>query len=606
MMEKEIFMSEKELQNNNMTGYPYLDKPWNSYYKESAFSKDKPKRTVYKEVLSNNFNYPHDLALEYFGAKINFDKFFKNVDKAAKAFAEYGVKKGDFVTICSAGNPEMVYAFYALSKMGAVVNMMAPFFDKEGMIDRISDCESDIMIVMSDFYDKVKDTIHKSRIKEVIIIPTLNSSPLRFVSKKYKPEGVNDERLWNDFIKDGKGHEIPDTVPYEKDMPLAMVYSSGTTGAAKGILLSNDSFQNSVQAYASLHVDLSRQNKFYQMVPPWYSTGLSTSIHLPLTYGVSLFMDPRFKRDVFVKNVIKNKINYTVGPTSMYEGFLDKKLVGNSDLSHFVYPFEGGEPLKEELEEQIENVFREHGSSAKIYLAYGQCECGAAVTTQTQGDEFTPGSSGVPIPGVIVNAFDDNHNKLPYYEKGEIYVDTPCGMLGYYRNPEANKEYFYVDSDGVKWNRTGDIGYVNEKGEMFILGRANDYTMVDGNKVYNFDVESIVMELPEINICDVLPKKNEDGTESLALHIVFEDSFEKSLINGEVSLDDEFDKIAESIYAKTDNANMVPTEFKVRKDFPYAGSGKRDIEALKAETDGFVHLDNKFTKGKGKKLSLCR
>lgn len=600
-------MSERKLQNNSgLTGYPYLDKPWNSYYKEGAISLERPKRTVYKEVLANNFGYPHDLALEYFGTKINFDNFFKNIDKAAKAFAEYGVKKGDFVTICSAGNPETVYAFYALSKMGAVVNMMAPFFDKAGMIDRISDCESDILVVMDTFYDAVKDTIHKSRIKEVIVIPTLNSSPLRFVSKKYKLEGVNDERFWNDFIKDGKNHEIPDTAPYEKDMPLAMVYSSGTTGAAKGILLSNDSFQNSAQAYAYLHVDLSRQNKFYQIVPPWYSTGLSTSIHLPLTYGVSLFMDPRFEREIFVKNVIKHKPNYTVAPTSMYEGFLDKKLVGDSDLNHFRYPFEGGEPLKEELGEQIENVFREHGSSARLYLAYGQCECGAAVTTQTPGDEFTIGSSGVPIPGVIVNAFDDEHNKLPYNEKGEIYVNTPCSMTGYYRNPEANEEYFYIDEDGVKWNRTGDIGYVNENGEMFILGRANDYTMVDGNKVYNFDVENIVMSLPEINICDVLPKKNEDGSESLALHIVFEESFACELEAGNASLDDELDMIQDKIYEKSNDVNMVPTVFKVRKDFPYAGSGKRDIGALKAEVDGFIYLDNKYVKNHTKKLSLYR
>ena len=440
--------------NEKRSGYPTIDKPWYVNYNRNELEKEIQKKTVFQEVYDNNIRFQKDLALEFFGSKINYSTFFKNIEMTAKAFKEYGIKKGDFVTICAAGIPETVYSFYALSKIGAVANMIAPHFEKKDLIARISDCESDTLIIMDEFYPELKEAIKGSRIKNIIILPTLNSSMLRFITKTYKIDSFSNELYWNQFIKDGRKQKETETISYKKDLPLTMVYSSGTTGASKGILLSNDSFQNSIQSYPASGVDISRGQKFYQIIPPWYSTGLSTSIHLPLSYGTSVFMDPRFERDIFVKNIIKAKPNYCVAPTSMYEGFLDEKLVGNKNLSFFNYPFEGGEPLSNEVASKIEKVFKEHGSNAQLRVAYGQCECGAAITTQTQKAENTRGSVGIPLPGVTIGIFDEQFNELKYYERGQILANTPCSMIGYYKNEEATKEYFHIDKNGIKWNCT--------------------------------------------------------------------------------------------------------------------------------------------------------
>lgn len=573
------------------TGYPSIDKPWAAYYNAEELKKERPKRTVFQEIYHNNVDYPKDLALEFFGSKIDYDKLFQKIDETAKAFEEYGIKKGDFVTICAAGIPETVYSFYALSKIGAVSNMIAPYFDPKDLVARISECESDLLIMMDKFYPNLKEPIKNSRIKNIVVLPTLNSSLLKYVTKKYKLEKHSNELYWNQFIKDGKGRHSSETMPYEKDLPLAMVYSSGTTGSSKGILLSNDSFQNSIQAYPASGVDITRGQKFYQIIPTWFSTGLSTSIHLPLSYGTSVYMDPRYERDIFVKNVLKAKPNYSVAPTSMYEGFLDEKLVKNKDLSFFNYPFEGGETLSDEVASKIEKVFNEHGSNTKLRVAYGQCECGAAIATQTQKAHSPRGSVGIPLPGVTIGIFDENYNELPYNERGEILAKTPCSMLGYYKNEEATKEYFHIDKDGNKWNCTGDIGYIDETGNLFVEGRATDYSVINGEKIYNFDVEKVLMNLPYIKMCDVLETEY-DGKKELAAHLILKDSYKKVFDNNEEYQKEFLQDIQSSIYDETLNDNMTPFIFKVRESFPYASSGKRDIQALKAEKDDFIILDN--------------
>lgn len=588
--------------NEKRSGYPTIDKPWYVNYNKNELEKEIQKKTVFQEVYDNNIKFQNDLALEFFGSKINYSTFFKNIEMTAKAFKEYGIKKGDFVTICAAGIPETVYSFYALSKIGAVANMIAPHFEKKDLIARINDCESDTLIIMDEFYPELKEAIKGSRIKNIIILPTLNSSMLRFITKTYKIDSFSNELYWNQFIKDGRKQKETETISYEKDLPLTMVYSSGTTGASKGILLSNDSFQNSIQSYPASGVDISRGQKFYQIIPPWYSTGLSTSIHLPLSYGTSVFMDPRFERDIFVKNIIKAKPNYCVAPTSMYEGFLDEKLVGNKNLSFFNYPFEGGEPLSNEVASKIEKVFKEHGSNAQLRVAYGQCECGAAITTQTQKAENTRGSVGIPLPGVTIGIFDEQFNELKYYERGQILANTPCSMIGYYKNEEATKEYFHIDKNGIKWNCTGDIGYIDEKGNLFVQGRATDYSIIDNEKIYNFDIENILMELDEIKMCDVLEFDN-NGTKELAAHIIFTDKVQKEIEENPEYLEEKLFEIKQYIYERTNNEKMVPHRFKIRKSFPYAKSGKRDVSKIKEEKDGFILIEKGIDKNMQLKLS---
>ena len=574
------------------TNYASIDKPWNAFFKLNELKNLQVSRTVYQEIYNNNKDHPNDIAINFFGTNITYKKLFENIDKAACALSNVGIKKGDFVTICCAGIPELIYSFYALAKIGAIANLMAPYFDKEQMASRIKDCNSELLLVMDDFYPQVKEAIEASSIKRTVIIPTLNSSILKYIPKKQKLKLNNREIYWNQFIANGKNTKVPETFEYEEKYPLCMVYSSGTTGASKAIVLSHDSFQNSVLSYRANSVDIRRKQKIYQIIPPWYSTGLNSSIHLPLYAGMTVFQDPRFDREIFVKNVIKHQMDYTIAPTSMYEGFLDEKLIKGKKLTKLDYPFEGGEALRNDVREKIEANLKKIGCETTLRVGYGQCECGAQVTTQSQMIKHPEGSVGLPIPGVTVSIFDDDYNELQYNQRGNILVNTPCGMLEYYKNEEATSEYFYIDEAGTKWSCTGDIGYLMENGDLFVEGRASDFTIVNNKKIYNFDIEGIIAKNTLVKNCDVLSTEI-NGERQLATHIIFDENIPEELINNELWLNDFFKEIQYKIMEAFGDIDMVPCLFKVRKSFPYKPSGKRDIETLLNENTGFCYVNSK-------------
>lgn len=567
-----------------LTGYPSIDKTWLKYVDLEKQQQERQPKTVYQEIRDNNINNANKVAIEFFGKKIKYKKLFKKVDEFAKAFIAQGIKKGDFVTMCCAGIPEMVYSFYALSKIGATVNFMAPFFDHNQMAERIKDCDSKLMIVMDTFYKLIKPAIEKIPIQKIVVIPTLNSSALKYLKKQEKVEGTNIIKL-NEFLQSGKTIDVIEEAKYVPEMPLALVYSSGSTGASKAILLSNDSFQNSIHSYEACGIDLSDKQKFYQIIPPWFSTGLSTSIHLPLANGVIVFMDPRFDRKVFVKNIIKHKINTTVAPTSMYEGFLDKGILKNGDLSHLSNPFQGGEALKKETKEAVEAIFKQHGSKSALKIGYGQCECGAGIATQTDDFYRSDGSVGIPIPGVVCAIMDNQKNELQYNKRGEILVCTKSGMVEYYKNEKATSEYFYEDKFGVKWSCTGDIGYIDEEGNLFVQGRKSDYSIVNGKQIYNFDIESIILLDEAIKNVDVL-SKNGNGNEYV-VHLILTDDFIEKLNTNPELLKLKVMLLQKKIFEQFEDTDYIPTIFKVRKEFPIAKSGKRDLGMMENETEGF-------------------
>ena len=180
-------------ENGQKTGYATIDKPWDEFYKNNDENSLFLNTTPYQGLVLNNMNYPNEIALEYFGAKITFGELIKNIDKVAKSLEEYGIKKGDFVTICSTTTPEVVYAFYAVSKLGAVANVISPFYEPKDFMNRINECESNMIIMVDKFIPKFKDVLNKRKNANVVVLPMMNSSLLRFISKRYKIDGTSKE-----------------------------------------------------------------------------------------------------------------------------------------------------------------------------------------------------------------------------------------------------------------------------------------------------------------------------------------------------------------------------------------------------------------------------
>ena len=579
---------------NQPTGYATVDLPWNKFYEDIPKSDFLLHTTPYQGLVMSNKDYPNEIAIEYFGVKITFGELFKKIDEAAKSFEEYGIKKGDFVTICSTTTPEVIFAFYALSKLGAAANIIAPFYETKDLIARINDCDSKLILFEDKFYRKFKSALNEDKQKNVVILPLMSTSILRFVQPTYFPNGKYNETSWNRFISDGRGREEAAVCGYEYRRPLLMNYSSGTTGPSKAILLSVDSFQTLANAYGNSGFDTTRGQALFQNIPPWHSTGSSLGFNFPLQYGVKVCTDPRFDRRIFIKNVLKYRPEFILTNTSMYQGFVApecQKLLKGKSLDFLKYPVEGGEPLTDRDMMGIEGKFIELGAPTGIHLynGYGQCEKGATITTDITGHKFARNASGIPLPDITtIGIFDSEFNEVPYNTRGRILVDTEVGMIGYFKNPEATDAHYHTDSSGVKWGITGDLGYINPDGSLVVEGREDDFSVINGEQIFNFDIERAILTSNVVRLCEV--QTYPDDNNRLVAHIVWEDEIAQILKKNPNRINEYLSHIQQTVLETLGSNNAVPNSFCIRTGFPSAYSGKRDVKRIKNDISGIIDI----------------
>ncbi|MBO4433616.1 MAG: acyl--CoA ligase [Clostridia bacterium] len=591
-----LIAKEKEkMAEQKLTGYPSIDKPWLKYYTEEVLALKAPECSVYRNIYENNKDYPNDTAILYFGNRISYGEMFADVETCAKSLKQIGIKEGDCVTLCSAGVPESIFMVLACSKIGAIANFINPLFTTEQMIDRINDTESEWIFILDAMFPYIEKALPKTCVKNAVIIPvnrSMGNLIKLLASLKSKTKSILKRQTpyrllhWNEFEKLGTSYTGETEVPYKKDTPVIMVYSSGSTGASKGIMLTNDGINATLIFYKTPSFPYERSYSFLQMIPVWFSTGIVLSALMPLFLGVTVIPEPRFSKESFVRDVAKYKPSMTLTATSLWLYAIDSKALTNFDFSNMHYPITGGEKLLPQDEERINRFLRERGSYRQILKGYGMCELGSTITASTNENKYTNklGGTGYPILGVSVSAFDMETNKeLKYGEHGEIRVCSPARMKGYYKNEAATNEFFYTDENGQVWGCTGDIGYVDEDGEVFILGRATDSAVLDsGKKVYMFDIEDVILQEETLSGCKVVAVE-ENGKTVLAAHM--------TVRNG-VNYDPQ--TLARKIYENCKNnlpAEEIPTKYKFRDSFPVHTNGKRDNNALKQETDGFIVIE---------------
>lgn len=569
-----------------LTGYPSIDKPWLKYYTDENVVNHLQGNSVYTNIFNNNSLHLDDIALEYFGRKISYGQMFESVEQTKNALVAFGVKKYDKVILFTSSTPETVYLVLALCRIGAVANMINPLFSNDECINRINETGAELIIALDQLYDRIADSIPKTSIRLTIIVPIIQSMPpitqvlarLKLKKSVKKNESVI---MWDDFL--GAGAGMTEDAPYEKDLPLVMVYSSGSTGASKGIVLTNDGINATLLNYfRSDYLPHKRGEKMLQMIPVWFSTGIILSILMPLCVGVTTILEPVFSKETFLKNLKKYKPNLALTATSLWLYVARSNGLKHTDLSNLHYPITGGEKVLPRDEELINNTLARHGCRSKLLKGYGMCELGGTVTTDSE-EHIKQRACGFPIMGVIVAAFDPETNQEQKYgERGELRVCSPARMKEYYKNPEATDAFFWKDQNGLIWGCTGDIGFVDEDGFVYVLGRAKDHFHTDnGALVYLFDIEDEILKDDDVDQCKVVYSKTPTGTETVA-HVVLRQGSEN-----EMAVLRRIHKcISESL-----PVYMVPHYYKARSSMPVHNNGKLDAYVLRRDKDGLVSAE---------------
>lgn len=573
------------------TGYPSIDKPWLKYYTNGMPDISNNNLTVFQNILKQNEKHFADIAIRYFDYEITYGEMFDKIEQCAKALKQAGVNVGDCINICAAGTPEIIYLMLAANKLGVSANFINPLFTTSQKVDRINETEADLLFVLDRMYSYVEDVVDKICSKKIVIISVVNSFPtiLQWISRiKNRPEKKLKQAMqlsrfveWNEFLKSADQYEGTTKACYRKDMPAIMVYSSGTTGASKGIVLTNEGINTTISHYLMPDFPHRRGETFLQMIPLWFSTGIVFSVLMPLGAGLTVIPEPVFSKEVFVRDIAKYKPNMTLTATSLWGYAIGSQELKKVDLSGMHYPITGGEQILKETEDDINRFLTEHGCTAKLFKGYGMCELGSTVTS-TSRIHSKVGSVGYPISNVTVSAFDiETNQEVPCGERGEIRVNSPSHMKEYYRNPKATREYFYEDEQGILWGCTGDMGYVDEDGDVFILGRASDSYITENNiRVYAFDVENLILEDKAVSMCKVI-ETTLNGQKVPVVHIILKKDVRDS---------SEVIRRIKGICQTRLESYAIPKYYKLRESFPVHTNGKRDVEALKKEKDGYYRL----------------
>ena len=563
-----------------LTGYPSIDKPWLKYYQKENILSEVPECTVYQNLYNHNKDCPNDVALMYFGKRIAYAQLFAEVESAAKAFVAQGVKCGDNVALCVPATPETIYAILALNKIGANANMLNPTFTTQQLTDRINETGAELMLVANELYFRVENVIPNTCVKKVISFSAVNSLGA-IVKLIKKAKNIPGTIPWNKFVASAKHNQTVAEIPYQKNTPAIMVYSSGTTGASKGIQLTNDSINSTCVEGVQIGFHWERGDKWFSQIPIWFSTGICASTLVPLTYGITIILEPMYDFEVFYQHILKYKPNFMITACGLLD-YLMMKQPKSEAYKEFKFLCAGGEYVTPSAEKKYNEWLSRNGNKYGLFKGYGMCECGGTVSASFRCN--TVGSAGVPTPNIVVSSFDPETNtELTYGQRGEIRVLSKNRMLGYYNNPEATAKYFWTDEKGNIWCCTGDVGHVDEDGSIYVDGRINDsYVNTQGETIYLFDIERTILDIEAVRQCKAVVSEI-NGKVTHVAHAVF--------FNGKDTREEIINQIKSVCEEKLPN-NHYPHFIKLHDDaLPVSPSGKLNTVAMKQDTENLIFVE---------------
>ena len=480
-----------------MTGFPSIDKPWLKYYTEEIISAKLPECTIYEYLWENNKDYKNTVALNYFDRKINYEEVFANIDKATKSYSALGLKDGDIVTICAVTVPETIYSFYGLNRLGVICNMVDPRTSAEGIREYIKEVNCKIVITIDVVYSKIVEAIKGTAVEKIVIISPADSlpQPKKFLFKAFKTTKIqNDTHIkWNDFIEIGKNNE-PVIAAYKKNTPCVIVHTGGTTGIPKGVMLSNDNMNAAALQASRCGFDFKREHTWLNIMPPFIAYGVGNGLHLPLIVGMEVILIPSFNPDKFVDLLNKYHPNHIAGVPSYYGNIIHNPKFQKSSLEYLLSPIVGGDGMDISLEKEVNDFFVSHNALNLVCKGYGMSEVAAAVCVCSSTEINKIGSVGIPFPYTTMSVFDlDTGKELSYNEEGEICMTGPNTMVGYYNNENETNSVVKMHKDGLMWVHSGDIGYIDEDGFVFIKDRIKRVIIRhDGFKVFPSLIEKKV------------------------------------------------------------------------------------------------------------------
>ena len=478
---------------------------------------------------------PNAIAYDFYGVKCNFTGLMAQIRRCAAALCAMGVKPGDRVTICMPNTPQAVVMFYAINYMGAIANMVHPLSGQEEIVFYLNESESVAALTLSQFYpkfDAIRDRIH---IRKLIVtgIGDALSGPIKLgywatQGRKIAKVPADDSLvlMWKDFLRDGDRFEGTVKYPRFAQDTAAILYSGGTTGTTKGILLSNLNFNALGLQTGAAGNCLQPGHKMLSIMPVFHGFGLGVCIHTVLIHGITCILVPQFTVDSYADLLKKHKPNYIAGVPTLYEALLRLKKAEDLDLSQLEGVFSGGDSLSIELKHKVDAFLKSHGSKEQVREGYGTTECVTA-SCLTPKNYYKEGSIGIPFPDTYYKiVIPSTHDEVPYGQIGEICVSGPSVMQGYMNNPKETAQTLQLHEDGLVWLHTGDLGSMDEEGFVYFKQRIKRMIITSGYNVYPSQVENVIDAHEAVLMSTVIGVKDDYKMQRVKAFVVLRPGYE--------------------------------------------------------------------------------
>ena len=434
----------------------------------------------------------------------------ERIDECANAFAALGVKQGDTVSLVSASTPESIAVFYALNKIGATLNAIDPRMDKKSISRMIRSSGSKVLLVIDVAFPKIDPIISEINQDHIIVQSAATSLPffkklaVHFAVRATIPYGKCGIMSWSSFIKGAEGTEAVEA-EYVGDATAAITYTGGTTGFPKGVMLTNDSINSVGFNFLYAGIVYEPGQRFLGIMPIFSSYGLVCGIHMPFCMQQELALIPRFSPAKIGEYMKTYKPEHMIATPAFYEILINSDEMKDFDLSFVLTLGSGGDSMNSGLEAKMEAFMESHGIRYPLAQGYGMSEVSAAATFCVN-DRYKKGSVGIPSITTTIGVFDpETGEELDYNTAGEVCIKGPSVMKGYYNDEDETNYVLHRHDDGDLWVHSGDIGYIDEDGFVFIQGRVKRMiTRFDGHKVFPITIESFIAEHELVHSCSVI------------------------------------------------------------------------------------------------------
>ncbi len=438
-------------------------------------------------------------AIDFFGRKFTYAELGRQVDRAALGLQKLGVRHGTRVGLCLPNTPHSVIAYFAILKLGGIVVNFNPLYVEREIAQQIEDSGTTIMVTLDvkKIYPKIASMLGNTCLECVVVGSMQEALPLTkgILFRLFKSAELAKIREDSRHVRFGTLLAARGTIEPAAIDPVADVavlqYTGGTTGVAKGAMLTHANLSANV-AQIGHHVPVLTpgRERALLILPLFHVFGMTAGMNFCISIGAEIILLPSFEVHQALAIITEKRPTLLPGVPSLFAALSARVGDGKYDLSSVNYCISGGAPLPLEVRKRFESL-----SGCKLVEGYGLTEASPVVSANPLDAEYRNTSVGFPLLGTVVEirSLEDPRRVLPVGEKGEICLRGPQIMAGYWKNAKETEAVFI---DGAL--RTGDVGYIDAGGYLYLVDRIKDLILCGGFNVYPRVIEEALHQHPAV------------------------------------------------------------------------------------------------------------